>query len=75
MLLIVMAVIIWALTSEVIYRCKRRWLKKHSNLSEYGISETINRGSCYALVFAIMLISLWTAGVLWVIITKWNMPL
>lgn len=75
MLLIIMAVIIWTLISEAVYRYRRRWLKKHTNLSEFGISETISRGSYYALVLEIIIVASWTTGVIWAIITKWNEPL
>lgn len=75
MLLIVLYIGLVVAVGEIIYRYDYRRLKRDYNLSDYGARELADRGSCYGASFSMLLVLLTIVAAVWVIITKWNIPL
>lgn len=75
MLLIVLYVGLVVAVGEIIYRYDYRRLKRYYNLSDYGARQLADRGNCYGASFSMSLVLLVIIVAVWVIITKWNIPL
>ena len=75
MMLIVLYIGLVVVVGEILYQSDYRRLKKEMNLSDYGAEQLADRGSCYGASLAMSLILLFIIGAIWIIITKWNIPL
>lgn len=75
MFLILLLLVIGVAIGEIMYRLKRRKLRKESNLSDYGISLEICRAQYYFLGVTGLILAICAFLFLAYMIHTWNKPL
>lgn len=75
LLIVVFLILIVFVIGEIIFRIKKWKMKKDTNLSDYGISQELNRDECYFDALIFVLIASVVIAVILAIIKLWNIPL